>query len=358
MRQEGIGWLQAPSAALGATEPSCRCCGGPLGDALLDLGLLPARPEGAMPPEAEPPAFRPLRVFACLGCRVLQIEGPASAPAASGRSPLDAETPVLDLGAPGLEAFAPGLARRLRGAGVAPGLIRDRGALALAPDPHEILAASRILLAPGGVLRLDLPCILTILRDLRFDAIGPERPTWLSLAAAEAMLAEHGLALFDIEPGEGTLRLLAGHAEDRGKPASAALAARRRAEAAFCLPPSFRALPGRVLEAKCGLLDFLVGLRRAGRSVAGFGAGAAPDRLLRHAGIGPDLLPWIADDVAPGAGALLPACRVPVRPLAALDAARPDFILLLRTPAPDRREALCRSGARLVEPLPALRVLD
>lgn len=343
--------------ALPADEPACRCCGAPLGEALLDLGLLPRSSAGPVPPSAAAPDFMPLRVFACLGCRLLQLADFASDPGTAPPPALDVDTLVIDLGAPGLADFRPGLARRMRGTGLAPGLIRDRGALARAADPHEILAASRILLAPGGVLRLDLPCMLVVMRDLRFDAIGPERPTWLSLAAAEAMLAEHGLVLFDIEEGEGVLRLLAGHAEDRGKPASAALAARRRAEAALCPPAAFRTLPGRVAEAKCALLDFLVGLRRAGRTVAGFGATAAADRLLRYAGIGPELLPVVAE--AGVAGTLVvPASRVPVRPVAALAEARPDFILLLREPADAERAMLRGSGARLVEPLPVLRVLD
>lgn len=395
-------------ARQGAHDPTCRCCGAPLTEVFCDLGPMPLPAAQWVAHAAQGPEIRvPLRPLFCAECILVQSPGPGpggTRPAATAdprlarglaqRFHLDADSvvvelaggdvsllptfaeiglPVLCMAADAAAAMAaasraiptaPGgigatAARRLRGLGLAAALISARGVLDTAPDPHDVVAGLRILLAPGGVLLIEVPHLMPVLRGLRFDAICHEQRCIFSLAAAEALLAEHGLAVFDVAAPAGTLRLLARHAEDNAKPVAPAVEAMRRAEAASDAD-ACRAFAPRMAEAKCALLDFLVGLRRAGRSVAGIGATACADRLLRYCGVGPELLPFVADARVPAAGLCLPGTRIPVVPPFVVAEARPDFVLLLESPGRTARTldpaAIGAWGGRLATPLPTLRI--
>jgi hypothetical protein len=82
--------------------------------------------------------------------------------------------------------------------------------------------------------------------------------------------------------------------------------------------------------------------------------------LLGVAGVDSRLLPYTVDRDVSKQGRCLPGSGIPVRPLAALEADRPDEILVLAwTWAAEIHDELVRAGTwegRLVVPLPDLRV--
>lgn len=397
----------------GPRPPACLCCGAALTGPFADLGLAPLGEAPLAPEAAEEEAFAPLRVMACEDCRLVQRVGAASAGRADGPATgpgpaavarmldLPPEAAVVEIGSGagggliallqrghpvlGIEpcgdaaaqaeaagvpteqaAFGTNLARRLRAEGEEPALVCLHGALATTDDPHDLLAGLRLLLAPGGVASISVPYLLPMLRDARFDAIRHGRKLHLSLLAAETLLLQHGLVAVEAteRPEEGgTLHLLLRHAEDAAAEPGPGVEALRRREAGFGLggPEPYAAFGPRVVEAKCALLDFLVGVRRAGRSVAGWGAVPGASTLLRYCGVGPELLPWIADPNPALRGRLLAGCRIPIRPAAALLQERPDFVLVLpwmeRDEALRTLPALRRWGGRLALPLPILEIV-
>jgi 2-polyprenyl-3-methyl-5-hydroxy-6-metoxy-1,4-benzoquinol methylase len=400
--------------------PACRCCGALLSETFADLGMTPLA-GATVPPEAaaamEP--FWPLRAMVCSDCRLVQLAevgAPASPPQDAAPAPrhgaafarqlvlaceLDATTPVLEVGSgdgsglrhflragvpvSGIEAmeelaeaaalrgipteaapFGAFTARRLRAAGCEPAVILAGDALGQAADPHDVAEGFRILLPPGGMLVLEFPHLLRLIAAGEFDAIHHGRVSYLSLTTAETIMAEHGLVPFDAEElpqGGGILRLRFRHQEDLAKPVTEAVMALRAREAAAGLGGAevYRAFGARLVEAKCALLDFLVGAHRAGRTVAGHGAPARGVTLLNYCGVGPELLPFTVDADPRRQGTLLPGTRIPIRAPEAVFQAQPDFLLIL--PWDQRQEitqdmrAIRRWGGRFVVPIPTLQVL-
>ncbi|WP_203076669.1 methyltransferase C-terminal domain-containing protein [Falsiroseomonas ponticola] len=374
--------------------PACRCCGLGLEEAVADLGLAPL--SGAPVPPGTAMAFHPLRLMVCSDCRLVQVPDPAPAAAPPPAPPwreegfaaamiaalrLDSWTPVAEVGAgamlpafarrgvPVLQEEAAGFdihrARRLRAEGLEPALLLVPDALAAAPSLHGLAAGLREFLAPGGVLALEVPSLLAMMQGRRIDLLRHGRLSWFTLATAEMVLAQHGLVVFDARrTGRegGGLRLLARHAEDRGKPLTPAIEALRQEEAAAGLgtAEAYRVLTARLLEAKCALLDFLVGAQRAGRRVAAAGVPAATT-LLTWCGAGPELLAFTVDEDPARHGLVLAGTTIPIRPPAALAAERPDFVLSLDAAG---REALARRlpglrpwGGRFVVPLPTIDIV-
>ena len=80
---------------------------------------------------------------------------------------------------------------------------------------------------------------------------------------------------------------------------------------------------------KLDLLEFLVAQKKAGKSVAAYGAAAKGNTLLNCAGVRPDLLPYVVDKNPAKQGQYLPGSRIPIVDEAYLRAHRPDRVLIL-----------------------------
>ena len=262
--------------------------------------------------------------------------------------------------------FGAATARRLRATRPAPVLMVAHNVLAHVPDLHDFIEGFRILLAPGGVATFEFEHLLGVMRDNALDALDHDHLSSLSLLVAELLLGQHGLTVFDAEelpgPGHG-LRLFVRHAEDTAKPVTREVERIRAEEREAGLegPEAYARFARGVVDTKCALLDFLVGARRGGWRVAGYGAPPGGNTLLNYCGVGPDLLPFTVDRSPQRQGLLLPGTRIPIEAPEAILRERPDFLLIL--PWGERREVMERMdiirdwGGRFVVALPSLRVL-
>jgi len=261
--------------------------------------------------------------------------------------------------------FGAETARRLRAAHPAPMLMAANNVLAHVPDLHDFVEGFRILLAPTGVATFEFPHLLRLIAEHQFDTIYHEHFSYLSLLVAERVFSSHGLVVFDVEElptHGGSLRLFVRHAEDASRPVSAAVDRLRAAERAAGLegPEVYQRFAESVIETKCTLLEFLVGARRAGKRVAGYGAPAKGNTLLNYCGVGPDLLPFTVDRSPHKQGLLLPGTRIPIRAPEAILEERPDFVLILpwnlKEEIAAQMAALRDWGGRFAVPIPRVQI--
>jgi hypothetical protein len=111
---------------------------------------------------------------------------------------------------------------------------------------------------------------------------------------------------------------------------------------------------------KLALTSFLIEQKRAGRSVAAYGAAAKGNTLLNYCGIKADLLGYVVDANPHKRHKWLPASHVPVVPESHLRESRPDFVLILPWNLRDEithQLAYIRDwGGRFVIPIPRLEI--
>jgi SAM-dependent methyltransferase len=296
-----------------------------------------------------------LQYFARRGIPVLGVDPAANV----ARTAIDRGIPTE------IVFFGAATARRLRVAYPAPMLMVANNVLAHVPDLHDFVEGFRILLAPGGVATFEFPHLLRLMREGQFDTIYHEHFSYLSLAVVERVFAAHGLAVFDVEElptHGGSLRLFARHAEDTSRPRSAAVDRVLAAEQAAGLEgeEAYRRFARLVVGAKCGLLEFLLGARRGGRRIAGYGAPAKGNTLLNYCGVGPELLPFVVDRSPWKQGLLLPGTRIPILAPEAILEERPDYVLILPWNLKDevaaQMAAIREWGGRFVVPIPKVQV--
>jgi hypothetical protein len=76
-------------------------------------------------------------------------------------------------------------------------------------------------------------------------------------------------------------------------------------------------------------LAFLIEQKRAGRSVAAYGAAAKGNTLLNYAGVKPDLLPYVCDAAASKQGRFMPGSHIPIVSPEALRETPTDYVIIL-----------------------------
>jgi SAM-dependent methyltransferase len=298
-----------------------------------------------------------LQHFVAKGIRVLGIE-PAANVAAAARA-RDVPTVGRFLGAQ--------VARELVAEFGRADLLIANNVLAHVPDLNDFVAGLALLLRPGGLLTLEFPHLLELIRHNQFDTIYHEHFSYFSCHTVTRVLERHGLAICDVErltTHGGSLRVYARHAGESG----AGLSARarelldleqREGLEELAIYAGFEA---RVHETKRALLEFLIAAKRRGKKVVGYGAPGKGNTLLNYCGIGRDFLDFTVDRNPYKQGKYTPGMRIPIRHPDALLEARPDYILIL--PWNLKEEILASVGrtpglsARFVVPIPRVEVLD
>jgi SAM-dependent methyltransferase len=261
--------------------------------------------------------------------------------------------------------FGVELARELVAEGRAADLVVANNVLAQVPDLNDFVAGIKLLLKPGGVVTVEFPHLVRLMEGNQFDTIYHEHFSYFSFGAARRIFARHGLTLFDVEElptHGGSLRIYARHAGTDGQPPGERpeeLAAREAAAGMETLVP-YLGFGERVAETKRGLLDFLIQAKRAGASVAGYGAPGKGNTLLNYCGIRTDLLDYTVDRNPYKHGRFTPGTHIPIHPPSRLAETRPDYILILPWNLSDEimaQLAYAREwGARFVVPIPEVTV--
>jgi 2-polyprenyl-3-methyl-5-hydroxy-6-metoxy-1,4-benzoquinol methylase len=262
--------------------------------------------------------------------------------------------------------FGAATARRLQASGVAPDVIAANNVMAHVPDLNDFVAGFAILLKPGGVVTVEFPHLLRLMQQNQFDTIYHEHFSYFSLLVVEQVFARHGLVLFDVQElttHGGSLRIFATHKGDRTHTTTRAVAKVLADERAAGLDGSdaYAAFATQVIDTKTALLEFCVQARRAGKTIAGYGAPAKGNTLLNYCGIGPEFIPFTVDRSPYKQGMLLPGVRIPIRAPEVIFAAKPDYVLILPwNLAPeivDQMAGIRDWGGQFVVPIPTVRIL-
>jgi len=259
-----------------------------------------------------------------------------------------------------IEFFGRETARRLVAEGFAADLTVANNVLAHVPDINDFVGGFAEILKPDGVSTFEFPHLLNMIRENQFDTIYHEHFSYLSLIAAEHFMERNGLRMFDVEtlPTHGgslrlhTCRIAAKH--HRSERVDAVLAQERAA--GLDADDVYRAFDAQVRETKRALLELLIGIKRQGKTIVGYGAPAKGNTLLNYCGIGADFLEFTVDRAASKQGMYLPGTRLAIKAPEAIDAFKPDYILILPWNIKDEVMSQMHHarewGAKFIVPIP------
>ncbi len=212
-------------------------------------------------------------------------------------------------------------------------LLLGNNVLAHVPDINDFVRGIKIALKPEGTITIEFPHLLKLIELNQWDTIYHEHYSYLSYATVGRVFAAHGLRLFDVEElptHGGSLRIFGCH-EDDPRPSSDAASKLLEREQAAGLEDlqTYLDYGTRVVEDKRQILTFLIELKRAGNTIAGYGAAAKGNTLLNYCGVGRDFIDFTCDANPHKQGHVLPGTHIPILSPAAIRERRPDVVLIL-----------------------------
>jgi hypothetical protein len=224
-------------------------------------------------------------------------------------------------------------ATELAARGFAADLLAANNVLAHVPDIADFVAGFPMVLKPQGVATFEFPHLLRLIEGLQFDTIYHEHYSYLSLSTIERIFASVGLRVFDTEELSthgGSLRVFACRAEsnhERRARVDDILGKERRA--GLDRLSGYNGFARRVENVKAGFLDFLAHAKAAGKTVAAYGAAAKGNTFLNTLRLTAVDITCVVDRNPAKQGKLMPGSHIPILAPGALEALRPDYVVIL-----------------------------
>ena len=262
------------------------------------------------------------------------------------------------------EFFGKDCAHRLVEGGKSADLLIGNNVLAQVPDVNDFVAGMQVLLKPDGVITLEFPHLMCLVAENQFDTIYHEHFSYFSFYTVDRIFFAHGLKIFDVEELSthgGSLRIYASHSEDTSNPINDRVTKikKRELDAGITNLRYYTAFSDRVKETKRKLLEFLIQARRAGKTIAGYGAPGKGNTLLNYCGIRTDFLDYTVDRNPYKQGKFLPGTHIPIFNPEKIRETKPDFLLIL--PWNFKREIMEQNsyihdwGGQFLVPIPEVR---
>jgi novobiocin biosynthesis protein NovU/D-mycarose 3-C-methyltransferase len=290
-----------------------------------------------------------LKAFQRRGMRVLGIEPAQNVASIAAQEGVPTLTEYFDLK----------LAKKLEKVR----LVTANNILSHVGNLRDFLATIAQVLRPDGLFVFEVPWVADVLRNNSFDMIYHEHLSYFGLRSLAKTLREVGLFLADLEyyPSihGGTLRAFASPSPREPSPVLREMSAREEKEADFWAMKDFSQ---RVPKLAHDLREMLLGLKKKGKRIAGYGAPAKATILLNYCGIGRDILDYASDTTPLKQGKSIPGVGVPILSPQSARTNPPDYYLLLawnfREEIVAKEGDFLDQGGRFVIPFPHPRVID
>jgi len=236
-------------------------------------------------------------------------------------------------------------------------------------DPVKFAQDVAGILDVDGVWVFEQSYLPAMLRQNSYDTICHEHLEYYSLHAIEYIMKQAGLTIIDASQNEvngGSIRLAAvrldGSSSRRISPEVISLMEQEKNHNIHSTA-AFQSFQENVERQKTDLIKLLQELKKAGKTVVGYGASTKGNVILQYCGISTDLLPFIGDITPFKDGTYTPGTKIPIISMEKVKAMNPDYFLVL--PWGFRNDILLREkdgvlnhGSKMIFPLPFVEIVS
>lgn len=210
-------------------------------------------------------------------------------------------------------------------------LVVANNVFAHVPDIADFTGGLAQLLRPEGVLVLEFPSILELIKGKTLDTIYHEHFSYHSLHSCRRILEEFGLEIWSVEKlatHGGSYRIYASSPSKR--PIQNSVYQILKEEESFGIKKlvTYSTMQSDAIRIKNSFLKFLIEAAQEGKTVAGFGAAAKGNTLMNYAGITQDLVSFVVDSAEAKQGLFLPGTHIPIYSPSELAQRRPDYLII------------------------------
>ena len=213
-------------------------------------------------------------------------------------------------------------------------LIIGNNVFAHVPNLNDFVKGLKILLKPSGIITLEFPHLLELMRYNQFDTIYHEHFSYFSLKVVEKIFLFHDLEIFDVDRLDthgGSLRVYVKHKENNELIKNEDVSKIINIEDKFGLSDlkTYSEFAKKVELHKNEIQKFFQGISDENKKIAGFGAAAKGNTLLNYCKITPEFLEYVVDNNPHKQGCYLPGTHIPIKKPDLVRDWRPDYVLII-----------------------------
>ncbi|MDB9313051.1 class I SAM-dependent methyltransferase [Spirulina sp. CS-785/01] len=261
--------------------------------------------------------------------------------------------------------FGEKIAKDLEKDGYKADLLIANNVMAHVPDLNDFIKGMKVILKSTGVITIEFPHLLNLMQKNQFDTIYHEHFSYFSLTTVETIFLHHQLKIFDVEQLSthgGSLRIYASHIEDNTKHKTTRFENLKKVEEKYKIQDlkSYHFFQEQVKETKRSILEFLIQVKREGKSIVAYGAPAKGNTLLNYCGIRSDFIDFTVDRSPYKQGLYLPGTHILIKHPDQIKAVKPDYVMILPwnlTQEIMQQISYIRDwGGKFVVPIPEIKV--
>jgi 2-polyprenyl-3-methyl-5-hydroxy-6-metoxy-1,4-benzoquinol methylase len=244
-------------------------------------------------------------------------------------------------------------------------LIVGNNVLAHVPNLNDFIRGLKIILKPKGIITLEFPHLLQLIKFNQFDTIYHEHFSYFSLISLEKIFLFHKLQIFDVEEittHGGSLRIFVTHLENKSNNITKNVNRILNKEKKFGLDNMSKYLEfsKNVESIKNQLNNFFKNIKKTSEKVVCYGAAAKGNTLLNYCKIGKDMIEYVVDRSEYKQELYLPGSHIPIKSPEEIIKTKPDYVLILpwnlKNEIMDQMKIIREWNGKFVIPIPEVKV--
>ena len=265
-----------------------------------------------------------------------------------------------------VEFFGTKLALKLEQEGTKPDLIVANNVLAHVPKIHDFVEGLKIILNTNGVITIEVPHLLKLIKNIEFDTIYHEHYSYFSLNVLKDVFEKHNLTIFDVKEISthgGSLRVFIKHEINQKLKISKNVERllNKEREEGLQKMETYENFEIQVNKVKNELIDFLENAKKNKKKVIAYGAPAKGNTLLNFSNITNDLIEFTVDKNPYKQKRFLPGSHISIKKPEMIMKTNPDFILILPWNIKDeiikQIKNMKKWEGKFVIPIPKLKII-
>jgi SAM-dependent methyltransferase len=265
-----------------------------------------------------------------------------------------------------VEFFGTELALKLEQEGTKPDLIVANNVLAHVPKIHDFVEGLKIILNTNGVITIEVPHLLKLIKNIEFDTIYHEHYSYFSLNVLKDVFEKHNLTIFDVKEISthgGSLRVFIKHEINQKLKISKNVERllNKEREEGLQKMETYENFEIQVNKVKNELIEFLENAKKNKKKVIAYGAPAKGNTLLNFSNITNDLIEFTVDKNPYKQKRFLPGSHISIKKPEMIMKTNPDFILILPWNIKDeiikQIKNMKKWEGKFVIPIPKLKII-
>jgi len=230
--------------------------------------------------------------------------------------------------------FTNELSNELSKSGKNADLIIGNNVFAHVPNINDFLKGLKTLLKKDGIITLEFPHLLELIKQNQFDTIYHEHLSYFSFTVVKEIFSFHELEIFDVEKLKthgGSLRIYVKHKNNLNLPNSDKIDKLLKEEFEYGLTniSFYNNFEVNVKKNRKQFIEFITDVKNQNKKIACYGAPAKGNTFLNYCKVDSKMIDYTVDKNPHKQKKFLPGVHIPIKDPYEIKKTKPDYLIIL-----------------------------